>query len=51
MIKSGMIPQKTSGKWVEDVQTNPDWLVIYAAKRYEDGFVAYDGFKVGTILF
>ena len=35
---------KTSKRWVEDVDKNPEWLVIYASKREKNGETVRDGF-------
>jgi len=51
MMETELIPYETSAKWVEDRQDDPDWLVIYAAKRKEDEKEYYDGFYVSYIQF
>jgi hypothetical protein len=51
MMEMELIPYEISAKWVED-QDDPDWLVIYAAKRKdEDAQEYYDGFFVCHIQF
>ena len=51
MMETDLIPHATSAKWVEDRQDDPDWLVIYAAKRSEDGKEYQDGFYVRDVHF
>jgi hypothetical protein len=42
---------KTSRRWVEDVDNNPEWLVIYASEREKNGVTVRDGFKVCPLPF
>jgi hypothetical protein len=46
MLESQMAPRSTSGIWVEDSVSNPEWLVIYAGRRMEEGRTFRDGFEV-----
>jgi hypothetical protein len=51
MVNANMTPHRTSGIWYEDVDENPEWLVIYAGEhRDENGKLWQDGFTVIIVI-
>jgi len=42
-------PHSMSGIWTEDVEKDPEWLVIYASEHMDDkGNIQRDGFNVSS---